>query len=218
MSPVDDPSRMQRDLLGGGRVEPGGVDEPLTEEERAEFVRPEHLEYFMGIALAVRERANCIGRRVGAVLAVKDRVIATGYNGTPMKMKNCDEGGCDRCAHPENYESGAGYDVCICVHAEQNALISAARFGTPVENAVIYTTVRPCFGCTKELLQARVQAVYYLHDWAHPDERLRAEYERLQTRFPGGVNQVAIPDPREEWALGRSGRVQPDTGHPAGGG
>lgn len=181
------------------------------------FVRPEHLEYFMGIALAVRERANCVGRKVGAVLALQDRVIATGYNGTPTKMTNCDEGGCDRCAHPEKYASGEGYDVCICVHAEQNALLSAARFGISVEGAVIFTTLRPCFGCTKELLQAKVQAVYFLHDWAHPEERLQSEYQRLQNKFSGGVNHVQVTDPREEWARGRSSRTPVDTGHPAGG-
>ena len=168
----------------------------------SESVRPEHPEYFMQIAMAVRERANCLGSRVGAVLVLGDRVIATGYNGTPENMTNCDEGGCDRCANREHYESGTAYDICICVHAEQNALLSAARFGTAVEGAVLYTTTRPCFGCTKELLQAHVSAVYYLHEWSHPDERLAQEYERLQGRIPGGVKKVEMLDPREDWARG----------------
>lgn len=169
----------------------------------------------MGIAMAVRERANCLGSRVGAVLAVQDRVVATGYNGTPEDMTNCDEGGCERCANRgKKYASGTGYDVCICVHAEQNALLSAARFGIPVEGAVIYTTMRPCFGCTKELLQAKVKAVYYLHDWAHPEEPLQAQYERLQARFPDGVRQVEMDDPRKNWAHGRAPDALVDTGHP----
>jgi len=168
-----------------------------------EVPRPEHPEYFMGIAMAVRERANCLGSRVGAVLVLGDRVIATGYNGTPENMPNCDEGGCERCANRERFEHGTGYDLCICVHAEQNALLSAARFGTAVESCVIYTTMRPCFGCTKELLQAHIHAVYFLHDWSHPEERFAQEYERLQSRFPGGVRKVDLPDPREDWAFGR---------------
>jgi len=204
--------------------------------------RPEYPEYFMNIAMAVRERANCLGSRVGAVLILGRRVIATGYNGTPSGMPNCDEGGCDRCANREHYvsgtaydicicvhagikncteggcyrcdnrdkkfKSGTAYDICICVHAEQNALLSAARFGTPVEGADLFTTTRPCFGCTKELLQAQVNAVYYLHEWSHPDERLAQEYERLQKRFPGGVIKVEMNDPREDWACGRSGPVE----------
>jgi dCMP deaminase len=178
--------------------------------------RPEYPEYFMKIAMAVRERANCLGSRVGAVLVLGDRVVATGYNGTPSGMTNCDEGGCERCAHRENYESGTAYDICICVHAEQNALLSAARFGTAIEGADLFTTTRPCFGCTKELLQAHVNAVYYLHEWSHPDERLAQEYERLQAGFPGGVRKVDMPDPREDWARGLTASAPPAT-EPGGG-
>jgi Deoxycytidylate deaminase len=171
--------------------------------------RPEYPEYFMNIAMAVRERANCLGSRVGAVLILGRRVIATGYNGTPSGMTNCDEGGCERCANRgKKYESGTYYDICICVHAEQNALLSAARFGTPVEGADLFTTTRPCFGFAKELLQAQVNAVYYLHEWSHPDERFAEEYERLQERFPGGVIKVEMDDPREDWARGRRGPAE----------
>ena len=177
----------------------------------ADPIRPEYPEYFMNIAMAVRERANCLGSRVGAVLILGRRVIATGYNGTPYGMTNCDEGGCDRCANREHYVSGTAYDICICVHAEQNALLSAAQFGTPVEGADLFTTTRPCFGCTKELLQAKVNAVYYLHEWSHPDERLAHEYKRLQERFPGGVIKVEMPDPREDWARGLSGSAPSGT-------
>jgi len=116
--------------------------------------RPDMHSYFMQIALAVRERANCVGNRVGAVLVVQNRIVSTGYNGTPSKTKNCDEGGCERCANRARYGPGEGYDLCICVHAEQNALLSAARFGVAVAGATLYSTMRPCFGCTKELLQA----------------------------------------------------------------
>lgn len=163
--------------------------------------RPERDHYFMEIAIAVRRRAICLGRSVGAVLVLNDRIIATGYNGTPSDMPNCDEHekGCLRCREPEKFKAGTGYDLCICVHAEQNALLSAARFGTPVEGATIYTTVRPCFGCTKEALQAKIHAIYYLHDWAHPDEQVAAEYQVLQARLPGGVRPVrGVVDPDDQ--------------------
>src|SRR3990172_12051902 len=114
----------------------------VDSSERGGYVRPDRMNYYMLIALAVRKRANCIGNRVGAVLVLNDRIISTGYNGTPQNMPNCDEGGCERCAHREKYGTATGYDVCICVHAEQNALISASRFGTPVEGASLYTTMR----------------------------------------------------------------------------
>ncbi|NIN71016.1 MAG: CMP deaminase [Gemmatimonadetes bacterium] len=155
----------------------------------------------MGLAVAVRKRANCLGSRVGAVVVKEWRVLSTGYNGTPSKMPNCLEGGCERCAHPEKFESGKGYDLCICVHAEQNCLLAAARFGISVEGATIYTTMRPCFGCTKELLQAGVERVVYIHDWQHPDPAMQNEYSRIQSRFPGGINKLDMEDPDQVWAL-----------------
>ncbi len=119
--------------------------------------RPDPDRYFMGIAMAVRSRANCTGRRVGAIIVRDYRILSTGYNGTPTRMTNCEEGGCHRCAHPESYASGEGYDVCICVHAEQNALLAAARFGVAIEGCTLYTTLQPCFGCLKEAIQASVR-------------------------------------------------------------
>ena len=152
--------------------------------------RPNVDQYMMGIAEAVKARANCQGSRIGALLVLEGRIVSTGYNGTPSDMTNCDEGGCERCANPEQYPSGTGYDVCICVHAEQNALLAAARFGIAVEGAILYSTMRPCFGCTKELLQARVKGVLYRKDWRHPDRELRSEYEKLQARFSDGVKEL----------------------------
>jgi dCMP deaminase len=90
-------------------------------------------EYYMTIAMAVRMKANCLGRKVGAVVVKANRIISTGYNGTPEGMTNCFEGGCVRCKNKEAYASSVGYDVCIYVHAEQNTLITAARFGNSVE-------------------------------------------------------------------------------------
>jgi dCMP deaminase len=178
---------------------------------RPERERPDFDRYFMGLAMAVRARANCLGSRVGAVIVKDWRVLSTGYNGTPSKMENCMDGGCERCAHPERFESGKGYDVCICVHAEQNALLAAARFGISVEGGTLYTTMRPCFGCTKELLQAGVERVVYIHHWVHPDRDLKAEYNRIQTRFPGGINRIAIEDPDADWALPAKRPATPTT-------
>jgi dCMP deaminase len=179
--------------------------------------RPGPHEYFMGIAMAVRARADCTGNRVGAVIVKDRRIVSTGYNGTPEGMPNCSEGGCHRCANRDQYPSGTGYDLCICVHAEQNALLAAARFGIAVEGSTMYTTMRPCFGCTKEMLQAHVDAVCFLHDWAHPDADKRDEYERLQAHFPGGIRQLQMDDPNAAWAvtrqrMGTSGRTD-ETGH-----
>src|SRR5262245_26488882 len=102
-------------------------------------------DYYMLIAVAVREHSTCKGRHVGAVIVKNNRIVSTGYNGTPEGMKNCSKGGCARCNNPDRYPPGTLYDKCICVHAEQNAIITAARFGYGIEGATIYTTLQPCF-------------------------------------------------------------------------
>lgn len=171
-------------------------------------------DYFMGIALAVRRKANCTGNRVAAVVVKNKRVIATGYNGTPEGMTNCIDGGCLRCKNPDGrFVSGTGYDLCICVHAEQNALLSAARFGISVEGADLYTTMQPCFGCAKEIAQAKIGRVVYLHPWvptnADPmmDQLMKAEYDKILAKIP--VKQLHdFDDPAITWAVTSKRKVE----------
>jgi dCMP deaminase len=69
--------------------------------------------------------------------------------------------------------------VCICVHAEQNALLQAARLGYTSDGAVCYTTLRPCFGCLKELHQGGITGVRYLNAWTPEPPPLREAYDDL---------------------------------------
>jgi dCMP deaminase len=166
--------------------------------------RPGWEQYYMGIAFAVRRRANCAGTKVGAVIVVRNRIVATGYNGTPEGIPNCLEGGCERCAHPDRYPSGEGYDVCICVHAEENALAQAARIGIPVEGGAIYTTLKPCFGCMKALHQAGVRELYYHGEWGYDRESgLQRQYQLLLGRF-SRIVRVDMADPDDaSWVYPR---------------
>jgi dCMP deaminase len=165
----------------------------------------------MRIALTVRSRANCTGRRVGAIIVRDRRILSTGYNGTPTEMTNCEDGGCHRCAHPDKYASGEHYDVCICVHAEQNALLAAARFGVAIEGCTLYTTLQPCFGCLKELLQASVREVCYLQPW---ESRFRDQYDALIIRLGReNIRRVVIDDPDAGWAAGTSRAAERMLGH-----
>lgn len=154
--------------------------------------------YYMSIAESVRAGANCFGSEVGAVLVRGDRIISTGYNGTPAGFQNCRDGGCLRCQerakrdadpdymspHPEVMQ-GKALDICLCVHAEQNTLLNAARHGIAVQDATLYATHQPCFSCLKESIQAGVGRIAYLIDWyAAKGEGLRAQYDQLAEQLP----------------------------------
>lgn len=155
--------------------------------------RTERDRYYMRIADVVQSGAKCTGTQVGAVITLQNRVVSTGYNGTPQGVANCGDGGCVRCSdsalskegrHEEmtdqNHVSGAALDRCICVHAEQNALLTAARFGIAVDGGSLYTTRSPCFGCLKEAVQAGIARIVYreLYEVDYSKE-LRAQYESL---------------------------------------
>ena len=130
--------------------------------------------YYLRLAEAVETSADCLGTHVGAVLVLENRVISTGYNGTPSSFPNCEDGGCIRCLdswYLKNdradevtdpaHVSGAALDRCICVHAEPNAFITAARFGIRIQGATLYTTQSPCFSCLKEAVQADIKRIVY---------------------------------------------------------
>jgi dCMP deaminase len=131
----------------------------------------------MALAIDVAARCNCRKTVVGAILVRDGRIAATGYNGTIVGYKNCIDGGCPRCSDP-GVVSGTELDRCICVHAEANALLAAARFGVPVAGAECWVTTEPCLDCTKSLIQARVGKIYYWREYELPrkeSQDLRAE-------------------------------------------
>jgi dCMP deaminase len=125
--------------------------------------RPSWDEYFMKLAQVVRLRADCTRRKVGALIVKDKRIITTGYNGTPHGIKNCSEGGCERCQKRDQgkidwYEYE---ESCVCIHAEQNAVIQAGYLGTSTKGATLYTTANPCSSCAKMLINAGIVRVVY---------------------------------------------------------
>ncbi len=157
-------------------------------------------DFYMRLAVVVESGAKCLGSRVGAVIVRDNRVLGSGYNGTPAGYPNCtvEERGCRRCAihleDPEARLSGKLYDICLCVHAEQNAMLTAARFGTAIDGSFLYTTVQPCFNCLKEIMQTRIRGVLFRRDWEarHPDYAwVATEYERLVAHYRAAGNIFA---------------------------
>ncbi|PWY63305.1 deoxycytidylate deaminase [Aspergillus heteromorphus CBS 117.55] len=127
----------------------------LANEQR---LRPNWDQYFMELASLAAQRSNCMKRRVGCVLVRDFRVISTGYNGTPRHLKNCNEGGCPRCNRGEG--GGVGLSTCLCLHAEENALLEAGRERIR-EGAVLYCDTCPCLTCTVKIAQVGITEVVY---------------------------------------------------------
>ena len=129
--------------------------------------RPSWDEYFMEMAELTAKRSTCMRRHVGAVI-VKDRhAIATGYNGAPSGIMHCEErGGCIR--QQLNVPSGQRHELCMALHAEQNAIIQAAVMGNSVEGGTIYITHQPCAICAKIILNAGIKRIVIKE--GYPDE------------------------------------------------
>ncbi len=126
--------------------------------------RPTLDEYFMEIAKVVAKRSTCLRQKVGAVIVKDKRILATGYNGAPSGLPHCDEVGCLR--EKLKIPSGERQELCRGVHAEQNAIIQAAKFGISVDGATLYSTHCPCIVCAKIIINAGIKRVVYGREYA----------------------------------------------------
>ncbi|KAK2053615.1 hypothetical protein LY76DRAFT_629416 [Colletotrichum caudatum] len=131
-------------------------------------LRPSWDAYFMSLAELASLRSNCMKRRVGAVLVGREkRVISTGYNGTPRGLRNCSDGGCARCNSGNS--SGVGLATCLCIHAEENALLEAGRDRIR-DGAVLYCDTCPCLTCSIKICQVGIEEVVYAHGYSMDTE------------------------------------------------
>ncbi len=126
--------------------------------------RPSWDEYFMAITEMVAQRSTCLRRKVGAILVRDKRIIATGYNGAPAKVSHCLDIGCLR--EQQGIPSGERHELCRGLHAEQNSIIQAALHGFSVEGSTLYCTNMPCSICSKMLINARIEKIYYKEGYA----------------------------------------------------
>ncbi|MEZ0537670.1 cytidine/deoxycytidylate deaminase family protein [Caldicellulosiruptoraceae bacterium PP1] len=136
-------------------------------------MRPSWDEYFMQIVDIVKERSTCLRRKVGALIVKDKRILATGYNGAPTGLKHCEEVGCMREAL--NVPSGQRHELCRGLHAEQNAIIQAAKTGVVINDSIIYTTTYPCVICAKMIVNSGIKTVIY--KGSYPDEMSQKIFE-----------------------------------------
>jgi dCMP deaminase len=121
---------------------------------------------------AIRLRSSCDRGKSGALIVFRNRIVATGYVGSPPGQPHCDEVG-----HlmRDNH--------CIrTTHAEMNAILQAAKFGVPIENSIMYCTMIPCYTCAKAIVGTGIFRVVAVYDY-HESEDTRELFESSKILF-----------------------------------
>ena len=142
---------------------------------------------FMEVARLVATWASCFqpDRKIGAVIVLDKRIMTTGYNGAPAGVKTCVERGeCMR--KKRGIQSGTRHELCYAIHAEQNAIIQAAKLGVSIEGATLYCTHQPCVICAKMIVNSGIRRVVY--EQGYPDDfalEMLAEGGVVLERYPG---------------------------------
>ena len=124
---------------------------------------------FMETARLVATWASCYQpeRKIGAVIVKNKRILTTGYNGAPAGIKTCMERG--ECMRRKlGIASGTHHELCYAIHAEQNAIIQAAKLGVSIDGATLYCTHQPCVICAKIIINSGITRVVY--EQGYPDE------------------------------------------------
>lgn len=124
---------------------------------------------FMELVKVIASWSSCYqpNRKIGAIIVKNKRIITTGYNGAPSGFPSCIERGeCLR--RKRNIPSGTKHEFCYAIHAEQNAIVQAARLGISIEGATLYCTHQPCVICAKLIVNSGIVRVVYQEPY--PDE------------------------------------------------
>ena len=117
---------------------------------------------FMDLAEQISTWSSCYKMHVGAVIVKGNRIITTGYNGAPQGIETCnDRGYCWK----EQLGIQKGNSNCFAIHAEQNAILQAAKMGVSLEGCTLYCTHKPCNICTKSIINSGITRIVYKNDY-----------------------------------------------------
>lgn len=134
---------------------------------------------FLDMTSYVAQWSTCLRRQCGAVIVKDKQILATGYNGAPAGCVSCKEiGSCIR--QDLGVPSGQRAELCRATHAEQNALVQAAKHGVSIDKATLYVTGQPCAICAKLIINAGISEVVYRGDY--PDELALALFKEANIK------------------------------------
>ena len=124
-------------------------------------MKPSFNDIYMDLASKLAQRSHCVKAQVGAVLTKDTRIISLGYNGPPAGTHNCDlewpETGCPR---------DSKGSCSLALHAEQNAILYAAKNNVSMQGATLFVTLSPCISCARVIYTTGIQKVYFKDSYA----------------------------------------------------
>ncbi len=140
------------------------------------YERPSWDKYFLKVADVVADRATCDRGRSGCVIAKNKRILTTGYVGAPSGMPHCDEVG--HKFKEVTHEDGSSSQHCVRTsHAEENAIVQAAKLGVSIEGATLYCRMTPCYTCAKMIINAGIERVVCERDY-HASEDTKSIFQK----------------------------------------
>ncbi len=123
--------------------------------------KPSFDDIYMELAENLAKRSHCVKAQVGAVLTKETRIVSLGYNGPPAGTHNCDE------VWPEQGCPRDSKGSCsLALHAEQNAILYAAKNNITIEGCTLYVTLSPCISCARVIYTTGIKKVFYLNSYA----------------------------------------------------
>lgn len=172
----------------------------MSRTSTAEVKRPTWDEYFLDIMNAVAKRSTCDRGRLGCVIVRDNHILATGYAGAPTGITDCDQAGHE--LHEVINTDGSRSQHCIrTAHAEQNAIVHAARYGAQLVGGTLYIKMTPCYACAKMIINAGIVRVVAASDY-HAASRTK------QIFLEAGIELEIINDHVQAYDH-QKGRVDP---------
>ncbi len=114
---------------------------------------------FLNIAKEISKLSNCVSTKVGCIIVKDGRILSTGYNGSPAGYYNCDS------INKKKGKSHTKWSDKHEIHAEMNAILFAAKNGIAIDKATLYSTIQPCWQCTKNIINAGIKYIIYDKDY-----------------------------------------------------
>lgn len=157
----------------------------MSEEK---YKRPSWDQYFLNLVELVGTRSTCDRGKSGCVITKDKRILSTGYIGAPVGARHCDDIGHEM--HTVKHEDGKETKHCIrTAHAEQNAIVNAARFGVALEGATLYCHMTPCYACAKMIINAGIKRVVCNLDY-HAGGRSKEIFQEVGVIYELVNNEV----------------------------